>query len=264
MTNIAIGHGDSIVLDDHDGVLVVTLDRPPANSLDGALIRELGRLFTDLASEQNPPPVVLTGQGGRFFCAGGDIKELDGAHHDDLDSRMRRFHGMLVAIESYPRPVVAAVNGHCVGGGMEIALFADVVLAVTTARFGFPEINHGLLPADKGIQRASQLLGVRTARRMLLSGALLDADRAHELGIVDELVDSEELLAAAVASARTAGSKAPVLYAALKRSVNNPNAEYDEASFQRTLTAAAEYFDDPMAADLRQTWNRHRPPKGTR
>ncbi|MBM7242549.1 enoyl-CoA hydratase/isomerase family protein [Rhodococcus fascians] len=255
MNNLAIEHGDGVILDDHDGVLVVTLDRPPANSLDGPLIREIGRLFTELAATHSPPPIVLTGYGERFFCAGGDIKELDSAHIGAMDSRMASFHAMLVAIESYPRPVVAAVNGHCVGGGMEIALFADAVFAVGGARFGFPEINHGLLPADKGIQRTSQLLGMRTARHMLLGGHLFDAGRARELGIVDELVDPDELLDAAVESARAAGRKAAVLYAAIKRSVNNPNSDLDEASLQRTLIAAADYYDDPVATGLRQNWN---------
>ncbi|MBY6410293.1 enoyl-CoA hydratase/isomerase family protein [Rhodococcus sp. BP-252] len=259
MTDLAIEHADGIVLDDHDGVLVLILDRPPANSLDGALIEAIGRLFTDLAATPTPPPVVLTGGGERFFCAGGDIKELDYAQRGDMDSRMRNFHAMLVALESYPRPVVAAVNGHCVGGGLELALFADVIFAAHTARFGFPEINHGLLPADKGIQRASRLLGVRATRQMVLSGDLFSAERAHRMGIVDELIDPDGLLDAAVAAARAAGRKAPVLYAALKRSVNNPNAHHDDDSLRRTLVASTEYFDDPTAARLRQSWNRDRP-----
>lgn len=237
------------------GVLVVTFDRPPANALNRALTRDLAALFADLTAVREAPPVVLTGQGERFFSAGGDIKELEGVAQKELDGRMREFHSLLVAMDRYHRPVVSAINGHCVGGGMEIALFADTVFAVQGARFGFPEINHGLLPADKGIQRAVRLLGARATRRMLLSGDLFDAQRALEIGIVDVLAEPADLVGAAIASAREAGAKAPVLYGALKRSVNDPDDARDESSLQRTLSSAAAYFDDPVARGLRDTWN---------
>lgn len=247
---------------EHTGVLVVTLNRPPANALNRALIRELATLFADLTGQADAPPIVVTGSGDRFFTAGGDIKELAGAAQSELDARMREFHALLVAMERYPRPVICAVNGYCVGGGMEIALFADSVLAVKNAQFGFPEINHGLLPADKGIQRAVKLLGTRTTRRLLLSGTLIDAHRALEAGIVSALIDAPaELVEAAVTSAREAGAKAPVLYAALKRSIYAPADGVDEASLQHTAQAAAAYFADPIARALRETWkdNRARP-----
>ena len=97
--------------------------------------------------------------------------------------------------------------------------------------------------------------GARATRRMLLSGGLFDAQCAHEIGIVDVLADPAELVGAAIASAREAGAKAPVLYGALKRSVNDPDDARDESSLQRTLSSAAAYFDDPVARGLRDTWN---------
>lgn len=242
-----------------DGVVIVTIDRPPANALDGALIHDLTVLFTELATKSDPPPLVLTGRGERFFSAGGDIKELDGASPQDIDARMREFHALLVAMDQYPRPIVAAVNGHCVGGGMEIALFADAVFAVASARFGFPEINHGLLPADKGVQRATRLLGMRATRQMLLSGDLFDAGHALDIQLVDDLAPSADLLDTAIDAARTAGAKAPVLYAALKRSVNDPDEARDAASLNQTLASAADYFDDPVARSLRDGWRGDRP-----
>nr|MDT0524889.1 enoyl-CoA hydratase/isomerase family protein [Streptomyces sp. DSM 41633] len=157
----------------------------------------------------------------RVFSGGGDIKELEGALAGEIEIRMREFHALLVAMDRYPRPVVSAINGHCVGGGMEVALFSDSVLAVNSARFGFPEINHGLLPADKGIQRANRVIGVRVTLRIILSGQLFDAQHALDIGLIDELVSGpKELIPAAFATARASGSKAPVLYGALKGSVN--------------------------------------------
>lgn len=242
---------------DHDGVLVVTMDRPPANALNHRLVARLAEIFTELASRDAPPPVVLTGAGGRFFTAGGDIKELAGTDRSEIEGRMRHFHALLVAMDHFPRPVIAAVNGHCVGGGTELALFADTVLATPNATFGFPEINHGLLPADKGLQRAVRLLGARTVRRMVLSGELLSAEEAIRIGLVEQLVEEQAtLLPSAIQAARDAGAKAPVLYRALKRSVNDPDDEQDNRSLANTITAAGQYFDDPVAAGLRAGWNR--------
>lgn len=256
MSALETGQSATIGTADHDGVLVVTLNRPPANAMNRRLIHDLAELFAQLGARTDAPPIVLTGQGERFFSAGGDIKELEGALAQEIDARMREFHALLVAMDRYPRPVVSAINGHCVGGGLEVALFSDSVLAVDAARFGFPEINHGLLPADKGIQRATRVLGVRATRRIILSGELFDAQHALDVGLVDEVVaDPDVLIRAAVATAHDAGAKAPVLYGALKSSINDPDDARDEASLQRTLRAAADYFDDPVARQLRQRWS---------
>ncbi|MGN7782191.1 enoyl-CoA hydratase/isomerase family protein [Mycolicibacterium sp. 22603] len=257
-----------LTLDDHDGVLVVTLNRPPANALNRAVIGELTDLFAGLTASADAPAVVLTGHGDRFFSAGGDIKELEGVAADQIDGRMRAFHSLLMVLDRYPRPVIGAINGYCVGGGMEIALFTDTVLAVEHAQFGFPEIKHGLLPADKGIQRAIRILGARATRAMLLSGELFGVQHAAALGLVDRIVDRAQLLPSAVAVAEEASVKAPVLYHALKRSVNSPDDAADENSLHRTLHDAAAYFDDPVARALRGGWSvqrtRERPHAATR
>ena len=242
-------------LADHGRVLVVTLNRPPANALNRAVIGELTDLFAGLSASADAPAVVLTGHGDRFFSAGGDIKELDGVAADQIDGRMRAFHSLLMVLDRYPRPVIGAINGYCVGGGMEIALFTDTVLAVERAQFGFPEIKHGLLPADKGIQRAIRILGARATRTMLLSGELFGVQRAAALGLVDRIVEPAQLLASAIAVAEQASAEAPVLYRALKRSVNGPDDAADENSLRNTLADAAAYFDDPVASALRGGWS---------
>ncbi|WP_432838347.1 enoyl-CoA hydratase/isomerase family protein [Dactylosporangium sp. CA-092794] len=237
--------------------MVATLDRPPANALNRPLLRAMAALFRD-RGESDPLPVVITGAGERFFCAGGDIKELDGAAADQIDGRMREFHDLLVAMERYPAPVIAAVNGDCVGGGVEYALFADAVLAVPHARFGFPEIRHGLLPAEKGIQRVIRLIGMRPARDLLLSGELVGADHAAWLGLVDAIAEPGRLMAEALDRAREAGRRTPVLYAALKHAINDYDDREDQRRAEVTLAKAASYFDDPAARSLREGWRQGR------
>lgn len=241
----------------HDGIVVATLDRPPANALNRPLLLAMTALFRDRA-ESHLPPVVITGAGERFFCVGGDIKDVDGAVADPIEARMRGFHNLLVAMERYPAPVIAAVNGDCVGGGVEYALFADAVLAVPHARFGFPEIRHGLLPADKGIQRLIRLIGMRPARDLLLTGELVGADQAARWGLVDAIVEPGRLMAEALDRAREAGHRAPVLYAALKRAVNDYDDIEDRRRAEMTLAKAALWIDDPVARSLREGWRQDR------
>lgn len=241
----------------HDGVVVATLDRQPANALNRPLLLAMTALFRD-PGESDQLPLVITGAGERFFCVGGDIKEADGPAADLIADRMRGFHNLLVAMERYPAPVIAAVNGDCVGGGVEYALFADAVLAVPHARFGFPEIRHGLLPADKGIQRLIRLIGTRAARDLLLSGELIGADQAARLGLVDAIVEPHRLMAEAFDRAREARRRAPVLYAALKHAVNDYNDIEDQRRAEMTLAKAAAWFDDPVARGLREGWRQGR------
>jgi len=258
MTSTTIEKDGGLSTAEQDGVLIVTLDRSPANAMSGAVIEAIGDLFARLAGTDDPPPVVITGAGERFFSAGGDIHELQGTGVAQLDARMRGFHRMLVELDRYPRPVVAAVNGYSVGGGLEYASFADVVLAVPHAQFGFPEIRHGLLPADKGIHRVIRLIGMKAARELLLTGELISSDRAARIGLIDGVVEPDRLLACAVLRAAEDGRRAPVLYAALKRSLNHSDGGDDQRHADVTLDNVSAYIDDAVAARLRDEW-RHRP-----
>ncbi|WP_051342772.1 enoyl-CoA hydratase/isomerase family protein [Pseudonocardia spinosispora] len=238
-----------------DGVVVLTLDRPPANALGNRLVHDLATTLDTLGRGRDAPALVLTGAGRRFFTAGGDITEAIGYDADAMAARMTSFHALLTALEHYPRPLVCAVNGWCVGGGIEMTLFADAVYAATDARFVFPEINHGMLPAVKGIGRARRVLGDRTARRLLLGGDPVDAHEAEALGIVDRVVEPEGLLDAAIAHARTAAAKPATVFAALKRALNDTDGWSDEQQLRTTVADARTVFDDEAARAARKAWN---------
>ncbi|MYV98331.1 enoyl-CoA hydratase/isomerase family protein [Streptomyces sp. SID3343] len=242
--------------DEVDGVVVLTLSRPPANALDNSLVADLTAKLETLAGRPDAPAVVLTGAGDRFFCAGGDIKEAIGCAADAMVERMTSFHALLCALENHHRPLVCAVNGWCVGGGIEMALFADVVYASAGARFVFPEIKHGMLPAVKGIARVREMLGDRAARRLLLGGEAVDAFEAQAIGIVDHVVEQDELLPTATAYARAAAAHPPAVFAALKRALHAGTTSRSAAEQLRvTVADARTVFDDPAARAAREVWN---------
>ncbi|WP_406634303.1 enoyl-CoA hydratase/isomerase family protein [Amycolatopsis sp. WGS_07] len=148
------------------------------------------------------------------------------------------------------------MNGWCVGGGIEMALFADAVYASSEARFVFPEVGHGMLPAVKGIARVREIAGDRGARRLLLGGEPVDAFEAKALGIVDEVVAPGELLAAASADARAAAAKPPAVFAALKLALHQEVAGWpDEEQLRVTAAGARTIFLDPAARAAREAWN---------
>ncbi|WP_455175185.1 enoyl-CoA hydratase-related protein [Azospirillum largimobile] len=144
----------------------LTLDRPPVNALSFDLIQALVEDLARFGEEADAPAVILTGSGERFFSAGGDIREIT-TRAEAAVPRMCAFHRLLVALEGYRCPLLCAVNGYAVGGALELVLFADHVVASESAKFGFPEINHGPLPAAKGMHQAMNRLGRRSAERLL-------------------------------------------------------------------------------------------------
>jgi enoyl-CoA hydratase/carnithine racemase len=229
----------------------VTIRKPPANALDSMLLTDLLSILRRLASQNPVPAIVLTGAGDRFFSAGGDIGEIEAAGSEAALRRIRIFHAVMCELERYPAPIVAAVRGYAVGGALEFLLFTDYVVAGDNAQFGFPEINHGLLPATKGMRQAATLLGQRAARSLLYSGRLVGAERAREIGIVDEIVAVEQVDVRAVALAREMRDKDQHLFAAIKRSVGCTFQLGDPELEQMTVDDMRAYLDRGETADAR-------------
>lgn len=172
-----------------DAVATIRIDRPPANAVDPAMIAEFLPVLATLAEDPAVRCIVITGT-GRFFVAGADIavmRDLSAANQ----AEMRRWIDVQRAIELAPKPVVAAMNGHALGGGAELSLACDLRLLSATATFGFPEINLGLFPGAGGSQRLPRLVGPHLAKRLMMEGERLAPDRALALGLVDEVVPAE-------------------------------------------------------------------------
>jgi enoyl-CoA hydratase/carnithine racemase len=241
---------DELILTNIDtGLVQLTINRPPANALSGALIAALIATLKRLAQLDSPPGVILAGAGERFFSAGGDINEV--ADRQLAISRMEDFHGLLCQLEQYPRPLVCAVKGYAVGAGFELVLHSDYIVATSQSRFGFPEINHGLLPAAKGMRQAVAILGHRTARLLLCSGVLIFANDALSAGAIDEIAENDEVLARAVAKCRELCEKDSGLFSAIKRTLQQAPQMTDEALLEMTLSDLDGYLGDSRSADAR-------------
>jgi len=195
---------------------LITINRPEKRN---ALDRQVRSAFLDAmaAARENDPvrAVVVTGAGDKAFVAGADIGEFEGRSTVE-QWRVMKAATIFDAVERCPKPVIAAVNGYCLGGGMELALACDIRVASSAARFGQPEVNLGIIPGGGGTQRLPRIVGLGAALKMILTGDMVGAEEALRLGLVDEVVEPAALLDRALALAETIASKSPVAVAAAK------------------------------------------------
>jgi len=221
----------------------LTLNRPEAlNALDATLIRELVEAVTAFDADPEIGAIVLTGS-DRAFAAGADIKQM--AEMDYAEMFLDDLFAPLAVFERLRTPVVAAVAGHALGGGCELAMLCDIVLAADTASFGQPEINLGVIPGIGGTQRLPRAIGPYKAAELVLTGRRMGAEEAERAGLVSRVVPAEELLAEATKVAETIASRSlPVVYAAkaaLRAAQETSLAEglrYEKQAFAATFALA--------------------------
>jgi enoyl-CoA hydratase len=207
------------VLVERDGaVATVTLNRPRVlNALSPALIAELSDALRAFDEDPEVRAVVLTG-GPRVFAAGADIGDM--ADRGPVEQLQRDQTGRWAAIAAFTKPLIAAVNGYALGGGCELALMCDLIVAGDSARFGQPEINLGIIPGAGGTQRWPRTVGKYVAMEVNLGGEPLTAQRAYQLGLVNKVVPAEVTVAVARQLAARLAEKAPVALRLAKESVN--------------------------------------------
>lgn len=200
-------------------VLLITLNRPEArNALSTALLAELEQVLALAAAEDDIRCVVLTG-GEKVFAAGADIKEI--AAHTPVSVLSDRRPGHWQAIRKFPKPIIAAVNGYALGGGCELAMHADIIIAGEKARFGQPEVNLGIIPGAGGTQRLTHAVGKSMAMKMVLAGEMIDAQTAVAFGLAAEVTAPEQTIDRALELAETIAAKPPVAVRLAKECVLN-------------------------------------------
>ncbi len=223
---------------DEEGIALVTINRPEVlNALGIEVFIEIGSVFDEL-KENATRVVILTGEGEKAFASGADIVGMQNWTFLKAREVAMIIYRVQGKIESFPRPVIAAVNGYALGGGCELALACDIRLASSNAVFGQPEINLGLIPGGGGIQRLSRLVGISKAKEMVYTGDMIDAQRALKLGLVNKVVSPAELLPEARELASKIASKSlPILLFAKTAFNYGYNADLD-----RALQFEMEYF----------------------
>ncbi|MEM1374011.1 MAG: carnitinyl-CoA dehydratase [Pseudomonadota bacterium] len=213
-----------------DGAIFeVTLDRPKANAIDLATSRIMGETFQGFRDDPELRVCILTGAGDKFFCPGWDLKAANDGDAVDGDYGVGGFGG-LQELRDLGKPVIAAVNGICCGGGLELALSADIILAAEHAEFALPEIRSGTV-ADAASIKLPKRIPYHIAMEMLLTGRWIDAEEAARWGMINRVHPADMLMAEAWSMARLLASGPPLVYAAIKEIVRDA----EDAKFQDAM-----------------------------
>ena len=221
------------------GIRTITVNRPDKlNALNSATLDALHAAFDDAANDVAVRVVVLTGAGEKAFVAGADISEMNSLTPVEGRDFSLRGQRMMRRVEKMPKPVIAAVNGFALGGGLELAMCCHLRIAADSAKVGQPEINLGLIPGFGGSQRLLRLAGRAATLELCLGGAPVNAERARELGIVNRVVPAAELMAETTKLATQLANAAPLALRAMLDCVNiggecgiEEGLEYESAQF---------------------------------
>jgi enoyl-CoA hydratase len=238
---------ETLLVEVAGGIATVTLNRPDAmNALSAQLKDDLMTAFgQELPADDAVRAVVISGAGGKAFCAGADIKERSGSdlRPAEFVANQRRTHALFRAIERFPRPVIAAINGFALGGGTELALACDLRIAAESASLGLTEVNLGVIPAGGGTQRLARLVGSARAKELVFTAERIGAARALEIGLVNRVVPDAALAGEAAGLARTIAAKPPLAVRFAKEVIDRGLQTDLESGLEHELYAASILFD---------------------
>ncbi len=246
---------ETLLVERRGRVAVITINRPQKlNALNIQTRAEGAAALEELREDEGVRVVVITGAGEKAFVAGADIGEFEGrtavSQRDVMTAR-----SLFTAVDTFPKPVIAMINGFCLGGGCELALSCDIRVASETARFGQPEINLGIIPGGGGTQRLTRLVGEGKAMELILTGDMIDAQHAYNLGLVNLVVPAADLEAKTLELANRIAEKSPVALRMAKEAVKTAaRANLDEGLRREidlfALTFSSEDKDEGVRAFL--------------
>lgn len=233
----------NLIIEISEKIAMVTLNRPQAlNALNKELLGEINSFLDEAATNSEIRVIVLTGSGEKSFVAGADIKEFRdfaGAQGEEL-ARVGQ-NQVFDKIEKFPKPIIAAVNGFALGGGLELAMSAHFRIASDNAKLGLPEVTLGLIPGYGGTQRLPKLVGKGRAAQMIFTAEMISAERAYEIGLVNEVVAQTELLDRAKAIAAKISNNSSV---AISKAIHAINLSDSDKGFEAEIKAFGELFDE--------------------
>ena len=247
---------NNVRTENKDGILIITVDRPKVlNALNAETVAEIGQAFDAARDDDSVKAVILTGGGEKAFVAGADIREL--AEMTPVTGKEIAQKGQRVfrAIERFPKPVIAAVNGFALGGGCELALACHIRIASERAQLGLPEVTLGIIPGYGGTQRMARLLGKGKALELILTGDRIGAEEAERIGLVNKVVPADQLMTAAEEMARTIAKRGPLaVRAAIEAVMSGSDMPFEEGQLLEAtlfgLLASTEDMKEGMGAFL--------------
>jgi enoyl-CoA hydratase len=252
----------TLLLEKSDGLALITINNPQMlNALTIATFQLLEQMLDDLETDDAVRVVLLTGAGEKAFVAGGDIRYLDSLSVEGARAFALQAQRLYERIETFPKPVIAVINGYALGGGCELAMACDLRIAAETAKLGQPEVKLGIIPGFAGTQRLARLVGKGRAKELVFTGEMIDAREAWRIGLVNRVVPADRLLAEAKAVAAKMIDKSASAIRIAKDAIEN--------GLEMDFTRAARYEADLFAlcfatADAREGLNafvEKRPPK---
>lgn len=212
----------NLLLEIDGGIGILKVNRPESlNALSSKVVEELSCALYEIDRNESVKGLVLTGSGEKAFVAGADIKEMLNMSSFQAHDYSRKTQEMMLFISKMKKPVIAAVNGYALGGGLELALSCDFIYASETAKMGFPEVGLGVTPGFGGTQKLARLIGPARAKEMIFTGKILDARKALEWGIVNEISPAAELLDKALETLKIVCQKGTLAVAYAKDAIVN-------------------------------------------
>ncbi|AFM25564.1 enoyl-CoA hydratase-related protein [Desulfomonile tiedjei] len=218
-----MGGQDSLLRELHDGIMVLTINRPEAlNCFDMSLLATFGKAVEEIAFDRDVKVVIVTGstEGKNAFSTGADLKERAGMTPDQVMIYIRTIRNLFTAVEELPKPVIAAVNGYAFGGGLELALACDIRIAASGAIVGLTETSLAIIPGAGGTQRLPRVVGIPRAKEMIFRARRISAQEGLEIGLFLEVVEPDRLLDRSLELAREIAANGPVALAQAKYAIN--------------------------------------------
>ena len=247
-----------------EGVAVLTLNDPPVNAYSYEMMQELDRAILTARMDDSVQVIVITGAGEKFFCAGANIEMLSKVTPAYKYYFCLHANETLSRLEQTPKLVIAAINGHCVGGGLEVAMAADIRIARKGAgRMGLPEVNLGVLPGTGGTQRLVRLVGKAKAIELMATGDLFEFERGFELGLVNQLFETETFVSDVLAYAKqfTTPNKAALSVGRIKRAVQTGSEIPFESALALERELQQQLFQSDDAREGLAAYVERRPPQ---
>ncbi len=235
-----------------DGIARITLDNPPLNVVTLELTSQMNSLLDELAEDSAVRVLVLTGAGERAFCVGSDINEFArfvGPEGAVLEGKLFAENAMFSKLDKFPKPTIAALNGHAMGGGLELAVCCDLLVAVETARLALPEVNLGVIPGSGGTIRTTRRIGEGRTKEMVLLGEAIGAQTALEWGLINRIVPPGEAMTVALNLAAKLAALPNVALQSAKAAIDLSFDMAEPAAIEQTFPLSEKVFQSNDAAE---------------